>query len=208
MKGELKKYKKIQKLFIFVLNFSVIVFMFSSCQSKSVDSMYNDNPRLATVQKDKFIEYQQNFEIVKSEILKYKKELNEQMIIISNYGQIEFAIEAIKGVKSNTKMTDLLMKNKLFLSSVKSLNSISGIKKAGINGEIYFSLEANVNVIYTFENEILFRSRDEAEGKAVNYIAYTIDGNPPSHGIQPGEELHIKEYAPHWFSVVEGEPRY
>jgi hypothetical protein len=203
------KINKKVKLLVVAAITSLIVIS-SSCTSESnIQSVsYNSDPNWATIQEDKFVKYQQNFENLKNEILKYETKPKEYIIEI-NFGGQEVKIYNYSDYKMNVNFTNKVMKNQIFLDSVKSLNSIPGTeyKNMGPNGESYYGLEAMINKIYVFQDEILFSSEPE-NLRAVNYIAYTIDGNPPTHGIQPGEELHIKEYAPHWFSVVEGEPRY
>jgi hypothetical protein len=207
--------KKSLKLLVIAVITSVII-VSSSCQSESVIS-YSDNPNWAQIQKEEFVEYKSDFEYVTTELLEHKSTLNGWIITydpVFTNGKIDVwkpNKNVFKTGKENKKYIKLFNEDKTFFKSIKTIFYKMGdgdvIESGPLKGKV-FSDGGYVDSIHIYNDALFFSSGDSSEDVAVNYIAYTIDGNPPSHGIQPGEELHIKEYAPHWFSVVEGEPRY
>jgi hypothetical protein len=223
MSNQIKYHKKLtlkKKVRIIFVIFSVLLFtVFLLYISKPITNLvatgysnYNDNPDYALVQKDKFLEYRISFETMKNEILKSENKLDGWIISINLFqtgGKVEVWKYKNGEYYKNKKFTNLFNGNKVFMKKVTDLFDKMGteyVNTGPLKGEEY-GTDSSVDELYIYNDAIFFSSGLE-DTSATNYIAYTIDGNPPTHGIQPGEELHIKEYAPHWFSVVEGEPRY
>jgi hypothetical protein len=150
---------------------------------------YNNNPQYALVQEYDFKKYRQDFEIVRDLVAENQDKLvrNDEFIVLEENGNIQIYFN-IDGSYELSKTTIPI--------SAAQRQSLQNLH----NMDLYDG--QGVDKIYVEKYGFDFECGSETS-RLLNYISYRITDNPPQQKNWY-VKIHVKKYAPHWYSLVAG----
>jgi hypothetical protein len=153
---------------------------------------YNNNPQYALVQDDDFEQHRQDFETVKNVVLRYQDELLKNDEYIELYNGEEVGMWTYSASRQFAKGKTKISLSIEELKCVENLRSLDLYKGQG------------VDAIQLGKEWIDFDCGSETS-RITNYVSYMVkDENPRTLYDGKTSHIHVKKFAPHWYSVVDG----